>query len=93
MTSPRQRKKMAAYLAKKQKQQEIKVEAKKIEQKPTVSVATAPASVVESAPQQQPKSKKVSNKNELVETKAEETKPVDQVLEQQKQEVKTQTKE
>lgn len=93
MTSPRQRKKMAALLAKKNKLENVKLVAPKVEQKPVAPVATATPPVVESETSQQLKVKKPLGKNALVETKTEETKPVDQVVEQPKEEVKTQTKE
>lgn len=90
MTSPRQRKKRLALFKAKQKQEELakqntvvatqQVEIKK--QEPTKLVEATTPPVVES----EAKPKKL--KNALVETK-----PQDQVLEQNKEEVKTPTKD
>lgn len=92
MTSPRQRKKMAALLARNKKTQKTKSEPLKTEQKPQTTVATTTSPVVESAEVQQFK-KKLQSKNALVETKTQETKTTDQVVEQPKTEVKTESKE
>jgi hypothetical protein len=94
MTSPRQRKKRAVFLARK-KVVELSTETK-IEQKEQPVVAAPPPSVVESVV----KLKKPVSKNGLVETKplepsnvTKEQKPQDQVVEQSKEEVKTSTGE
>jgi len=91
MTSPRQRKKKLAILARRNKLEQLKVEQPKVETKPEPAVANDPPVVVESAATN--KVKKLQTKNALVETKTEETKTTDQVVEQPKQQVKTPTKE
>jgi hypothetical protein len=93
MTSPRQRKKRAIFLKMEKKLEAAKeqhkpvVLEKQVEQKkpePPKPVATPPQAVVESDVGQKPKKAKPG----LVEIKAQE-----QVLEQPKEEVKTETKE
>jgi hypothetical protein len=100
MTSPRQRKKRAAFLAK-QKVAEI-VETKSavaaviVVNQPEQVVATPAPPVVVSEPvaaeTAAPKPKKLA-KNGLVEIKEKVESSVDQVVEQAKPEVKTETKE
>ena len=93
MTSPRQRKKRALFLKAKEKAEAVKeqhkpvVVEKQVEEKkpePTKPVAPPPPVVVESAVEPKPKKAKAG----LVEMK-----PQEQVVEQPKQEVKTETKE
>lgn len=95
MTSPRQRKKALALLKLKEKlqketallQHKTVVVEKQAEQKkpePPQTVANPPPAVVESVVEPKPKKTKAG----LVEIK-----PQDQVLEQPKEEVKTETKE
>ena len=94
MTSPRQRKKRAAFLARKQKLEQVQPVVTVVE--PVVAVVKPPPAVVVS----EPKVKKPVGKNALVETKQVEEKKVvqtvksqDQVVEQTKEEVKTSTGE
>lgn len=100
MTSPRQRKKRAAFLAK-QKVAEIvetkyAVAATVAVKQPVQEVALPVPSVVVSKPVASetaaPKPKKLA-KNGLVEIKEKVESSVDQVVEQTKPEVKTETKE
>jgi hypothetical protein len=91
MTSPRQKKKKLATLTLIKKAEELKVELPKVETKAQTAVVIEAPVVVESTATN--KTKKLLTKNALVETKTEETKSIDQVVEQSNQEVKTPTKE
>jgi|AACY02.14.fsa_nt_gi hypothetical protein len=100
MTSPRQRKKRAAFLAKQKTAEMVEtkpvVAAPVVVKQPEQVVATPAPPVVVSEPvaaeTSAPKPKKLA-KNGLVEIKEKAKTSVDQVVEQTKAEVKTETKE